>query len=43
MELTLKYFEIETTESKFSSKEKNKCVAKNENLMPDKDQKQLYN
>ena len=42
MEFTSKHFEIKTIESKFSSKEKNKHKAKRENLIPEKDQKQLY-
>lgn len=42
MEFTSKHFEIETIESKFSSKEKNKHLQKETNLIPEKDQKQLY-
>lgn len=42
MEFTSKHFEIETIESKFSSKEKNKHLEKGKKLIPEKDQKQLY-
>lgn len=42
MEFTSKHFEIETIESKFSLKEKKKHLAKNENLMLEKEKKQLY-
>lgn len=41
MEFTSKHFEIETIESKFTNREKNKSLAKSESLMDNKQKQQL--
>jgi hypothetical protein len=41
MEFTSKHFEIETIESKFTNREKNKSLTKSESLMDNKQKQQL--